>query len=109
MQPSQGGSRGSTAEEQRLSQRASLQGDRASQSKVRLASQASSFQVLLFHKDFLQYPVLQQTPSVPTAIGGQPFVYTLPVHVRVAHPVAALNSDIVQAMVSLSHSLTAKN
>jgi hypothetical protein len=53
--PFQGGSRGSTADEQRLSQRASSQGGRASQSEARPASQASSSQVLQFHMNFLHF------------------------------------------------------
>jgi hypothetical protein len=55
MPPSQDGSGGSTAEEQRLLQRASSQGGRASQSEARPASQARSSQVLQFHKNFLHF------------------------------------------------------
>ena len=46
---------GSAADEHHLSQRASSQGGRASQSEARPASQASSSQVLQFHKNFLHF------------------------------------------------------
>ncbi len=57
MQASQGGASGFklTAEEQRLSQRASSQKDRSLQSDARQASQASSSQVFVFHKSFLHF------------------------------------------------------
>ncbi len=51
---SQGGACGLTAEELLFSQRASLQGGRASQSEARQASQASGFQVQ-FYQNFLHF------------------------------------------------------
>jgi hypothetical protein len=55
----------STAEERRLSQRASSQGVRASQSEARPAVQASNTQVFQFHYNFLHFHhcLLAKKPS----------------------------------------------
>ncbi len=57
MPANQGGAGGFklTAEERRLSQRASLQKDGSLQSEARQASHASSSQVFLFHQNFLPF------------------------------------------------------